>query len=63
MYNYVESERKVCVIILSPRPPSPSRSCKALRAFKDRRLKITITIFITTIIIIIVDDAFAAIMT
>ena len=47
MYNYVESERNICVIVLLPcPPPPPSWSCKVLRAFKDRHWKITIIITI-----------------
>ena len=40
----------MCNYFFTPSPPPPpSRSCKALRALKDRRLKVTI---ITIIIII-----------
>ena len=46
MYNYVESERNICVIILLPRPRSSFM-------IKLRRLKITI-IIITIVIIITV---------
>ena len=48
---YAEPERNFCVIVFvtpsHPPPPPPSWSCKALRAFKVRRLlKITIVIII-----------------
>ena len=50
MYNYAESERNICVIILvTPFPLPTSWSCKALRAFKDRCLEITIIIIIIII--------------